>query len=193
MVQALTAGTLSKDDPLFAPYLSAKAETDKLEAELAELDNATGFFAKTKAKAQQVMVNGKLTTAKANLSSVETTIGLDALKSNRVAELACPQTQSILDKIEVAQKDQAQQEEAVTAAQKAIDECKPKWCERTGLAAIQSVDEVGAEADRLKDAQLNLVAETLDQLITGARTGTLPSDFPMSEQIQKPYKQLFTL
>ncbi len=133
--------------PVFAERVDLHRKIADLESEKLSLtppENA-GMVQKAKAKAQQMVVFGKIKLAAMSEGSLETAIGKNLIHNNQEETVRCDSTNSILDAICKRRSVIAGRRVHVSEAQTALETKRTELCQSLGLAKIESASTLDAE------------------------------------------------
>ena len=142
--------------------------------ELATRDGAT-FVQKTKAKAQQLLIAGKIKVEELKIGSHETQVGKSLLESAAEQTTACLTTATILDQVCQQRATIANLRSAADAAKATLDAKKQELCGSLGFSSINGVGTFDAEI-RACEGQLGQWQKELAALESGIpdRLATAP-------------------
>jgi hypothetical protein len=173
--------------PVFAERLDLHRKIADLESEKLSLtppENA-GMIQKAKAKAQQMVVFGKIKLAAMSEGSLETAIGNNLLHNNQEESVRCDQTNGILDAICKQRSIIAGHRAQVSEVQTALENKRTALCQSFGLAKIENASTLDAElrkcqtATQQKEKALTDIEQGLpDKLLAEA---TLPQQGRLAE------------
>ena len=149
--QAHRAGEVA-NQPCFADRIALQGKIEALQKEHEQLapPSEASILQKTKAKAQQLVVAGKIKMEEMKIGSHETQIGKSLLDSGTEQTIACATTADLLEQV-------SQQRAAITklrseseAAQAALDSKRQEFCGSLGLSRIENAGTFDAEIRECK-------------------------------------------
>ena len=118
------------NQPCFADRIALQATIEALQAEYSQLAQASeaSFFQKTKAKAQQLVVAGKIKYEELKIGNQETHIGKSILDSGTEQTVASATTATLLDKVCQQRAAIAKLRSESEAARSALESQKQEFC-----------------------------------------------------------------
>ena len=149
--QAHRAGEVA-NQPCFADRIALQGKIETLHKEHAQLapPSDASIFQKTKAKAQQLVVAGKIKMEEMKIGGHETQIGKSLLDSSTEQTIACATTAGLLEQV-------SQQRTAITklrseseAARAALDAKRQEFCGSLRLSRIENAGTFDAEIRECK-------------------------------------------
>lgn len=149
--QALLEGNV-KDQPLFADRLALQQRMDNLQKEHDSLAPAAeaGAIEKTKAKAQQLAVAGKLKLEEMKIGKLETQIGQQLIEQNQEGAVRCGHTDHILGQIGVRRSEIARLAEQETESHKSLTTKAGELVRALDLSQIEGTHTINEELKRCK-------------------------------------------
>ena len=133
--------------PVFAERLNLYRKLADLESEKLSLAPPldAGVVQKAKAKAQQVVIFGKIKLTAMSEGSLETAIGKNLLHNNQEETVRCDQTSRILESIGKQRNCIAERRTEANEAQAALENKRAELCQSIGLAKIEGASTLDGE------------------------------------------------
>lgn len=144
--QAFLAGDL-EDQPAFADRLASHKRIQELHQEHGDLTPATdvGMVQKTKAKAQQLAIAGKVKLEEMKCGGMESDIGRQLIESELVESVRCDSTSSLLEQVADNRESLSACSSQLQEADAAREKATKQLCEAIPLQHIESSKTFDAE------------------------------------------------
>jgi len=185
-----TAVESDDDDSITVPGIKelrqAAQNTKKLQAEHDALNGASGFFAKAKATAQQVVLKTQITLADTKRAGLRKSVGRAVLETG--AEGSAPVGEALKAEIDAARELIAEAQRGLDEAHEARETQRPAFAEQLGVDTLPEngpgsiITALKSKKSAAKSGQKAWLAQTADALIA-AGPEQWPANGPLREAL----------
>ena len=177
------------NEEVLAERIKANDQIEKLRREYESLtpDHEAGFVAKTKAKAQQLVVAGKIKMAELRLPKIDTGVGRSLIESSTELTVECKSTSDVLSQIAEARSHVLEQQTKVDGAKTEYTALQAALASSLGLETIDNTRSLAKEISKTASAIAEngrLLASSKEPLVAAVlEASEPPADDRLSQMV----------